>query len=202
MRGKQLGKGVLCILLIAGLAACTTAQKQIALRQNSTATEVFEEVQDQVPPAKNVTDLLIKASIKTPVFGHHLFESETHRHGKPGYPFVFNVDGQGIMWKVDDGYEGPSPDAENQAKGPETGEGFRYLLAKRIRLAPGSHTIFLGLPDEDYFTQNTIDIGIDRVNVLEYRPVYRKTGRGIASHFLHGIKAYELYLNGTRIDKQ
>jgi hypothetical protein len=196
------GKGALCTLLLFLLSACVTAQKEIALKQNSTATGVFKEIQDGAPTPKDVTDLVIKASIKTPVSGYHLFESEKHRHGKPNYPFVFNVDGQAVVWEVDGVPEITSQEGEDKARGPEAGEGFRYLLEKRIHLAPNSHTVFFGLPDEDCRTENMIEIEKNRVNVLEYRPVYGKTGRAISPHFLYGIKGLEVYLNGTRIGRE
>ncbi len=37
------------------------------------------------------------------------------------------------------------------------------------------------------------------MNVLEYRPVYRKPSRGIKREFEHGVEKYEVFLNGGRI---
>ncbi len=56
------GKGAVCALLIVVLAACSTAQKQIASKQGSTATGVFEEASAQPRLATHTAELIVKAS--------------------------------------------------------------------------------------------------------------------------------------------
>lgn len=196
---NQLGNLTLCAIVVVVLGACATAQNEIMLKQNSTATGVFREVQNEEPRYKGTGDLLITASIKTPVAGYHFFETKTHLHGKPGYPFLLNIDGQAVVWKAAGVTEDAMQPGWAQEAGPEAGPGVRYVVEKRIRLAPGSHTVFFALPEEDYFTQNVIRLEEGRVNILEFRPIYSKSGRGLTENFLYGIKQYEVFLNGNRI---
>ena len=196
---NRLGELALCAIAVVVLGSCGTAQKEIMLKQNSTAAGVFREVQKDEPREKETVELLIRASIKTPLAGFHLFESKTHLHGKPGYPFIFNIDGQAVTWKVDGVTEGGTDIAGKQRDGPEVGLGVRYIMEKRIRLAPGPHRVFFCLPEEDHVTESAIQLEEGKVNVLEYRPFYRKPGRGIRNDFLHGIARYEVFLNGSLI---
>jgi hypothetical protein len=180
--------------------SCATPQKKdVTLIENSTATGMFREIQNGEAVEKGLADLLIRASIKTPVAGFHLFESKSHLHGKPGYPFIFNLDGQAVTWKVD-GVTGDGADvAGKQGDGPEVGLGVRYVMEKRIRLSPGPRRVFFYLPEEDHVTENAISLEEGRMNVLEYRPLYQKPGRGIRYDFHHGIARYEVFLNGGPI---
>jgi hypothetical protein len=198
---NRISNFALYAVLIVALGACAATQKkEMTLKQSSTATDVFREVQNGEAAEKGLVDLVIRASVKTPVAGFHFFETETHLHGKPGYPFLFNIDGQAATWKVD-GVTGDGRDVAGKDKdGPEVGLGVKYVMEKRIRLAPGSHRVFFSLPDENYFTENAIMLKGGMVNVLEYRPVYRKPSRGNRRDFEHGVEGCEVFLNSSRIE--
>ena len=73
------------------------------------------------------------------------------RPGKTGLPFLLNVDGQAVTWKVDGHPETTPRYFEDGTRNPEGGTGIRYLLDRRIRLQPGIHHLFFGLPGEDFF---------------------------------------------------
>jgi hypothetical protein len=197
---NHFGELALCAIAVVLLGSCATPQKkEVTLIQNSTATGVFREVRSGESDEEGLVDLLIRASIKTPVAGFHLFESKAHLHGKPGYPFIFNIDGQAATWKID-GITGDGKDPDDkEGNGPEVGLGVRYVMEERIRLAPGTHKVFFCLPEENYITENVIRLEEGRVNVLEYRPLYQKPGRGIRYDFHHGIARYEVFLNGSPI---
>ncbi len=197
----RLGGIVLCIMTIFALVACAKVQKETMLKQESTSAGVFREVQKGEPWEKGKGDLLIRASLKTPVAGFHLFEIKTHLHGKPDYPFLINIDGQAGLWKADRITEDLSESGGTEEKGPEAGPGVRYVLEKTIRLAPGSHTVFFALPEDGYFIQNIIQVEEGRANVLEYRPLYRKHSKGVTENFEHGVARYEVYLNGSRLEQ-
>jgi hypothetical protein len=187
-------------IMVTVLGACATAQKkEITLNQSSTATGVFQQIQNGEAAKEGSVDLLIKVSIKTPVSGYHLFESKDHLHGKPGYPFLFNIDGQAVVWKADKITEDLPGSGGSLQQGPDTGPGVKYVIEKTIRLLPGSHRVFFALPEENYFTQKIIDVKKEGANVLEYRPIYRKPSRGITENFENGVSMYEVYSNGSPI---
>src|SRR4030043_392453 len=117
-------------------------------------------------------DLTITSSIKTHPEGHYLLESKRSLHGKPGYPFVINIDGQAATWKVD-GQKENSPTYDQKGKRfPEGGEGMRYTLEKKILLRAGSHKIFFGLPEEKLSLQFELALKAGESYVLEFRPAY------------------------------
>lgn len=102
---------------------------------------------------KGFADLVIKASIKTHLESYYILESKESLHGKSGYSFVINIDGQAVTWKVD-GQKDTVPPYDAKGKistNPEAGEGVKYSLEKRVRLAACSHRIFFGIPERKVF---------------------------------------------------
>ncbi|MDP2156637.1 MAG: hypothetical protein Q8K68_02875, partial [Nitrospirota bacterium] len=81
-----------------------------------------------------------------------MLESKESLHGKVKYPFVVNIDGQAARWEVDGVKDvKPAYDADGKtSRDPEAGEGFRYVLEKKIRLRAGSHRVFFGLPEDNF----------------------------------------------------
>ena len=191
----------LMILISIGiiLAGCVSTTKEIARMTNSTRTDVFVEVPAEGNALAGFVDLVIKASIKTPLEGYYAFESRTTAQGKPAYPFLVNIDGQAALWKVDGQKETVPLYNENgkTSHDPDAGTGMKYALEKKVRLAPGPHAIFFGIPGEPYFTVVKVSLKEGVPQVLEFKPHYRyKTIPTRIPTFLFGINSYEAMLDG------
>ena len=185
----------LCAIL---LLSCGTALKRISLKSQSVRTDVFKEVQEGVAIPRGFVDLTITSSIKTHLVGDYLLESKQSLHGKPGYPFVINIDGQAATWKVD-GQEEDTPSYDESGKiSPEGGVGMKYNLGKKILLSPGSHKIFFALPGEKVLLQFELALQTGESYVLEFRPIYQRRGNQ-PRHFFHGVSGFEVVLNGNVI---
>ena len=122
---------VLGIFVIAGSAIA--GEKEIMAKSQSERTDVFSEVKEEGMPPKGFVDVVIKVSIKTHLEGYYIMESKESLHGKPEYPFVLNIDGQGVLWKAD-GQRHIVPAYDDKGKAntdPEAGEGMKYVLEKK-----------------------------------------------------------------------
>jgi hypothetical protein len=197
---------VLCILLplmiLVALTGCGTAAKEIQMRSRSERTGVFTEINKAAPPVQGFVDVTIKASIKTHLVGYYVLESRDSVHGKQGYPFLINIDGQAATWTAE-GKKHSLPLYDKDGKtshNPDAGEGIKYILEKKIRLRAGVHKVFLGLSADDYFKEVEITLEEGGPLILEFKLIYKhKTSPTRISTFLRGIKEYEVYLNNTRI---
>jgi len=200
-------------LMVLGLAlvGCGVTAREIRAKSLSERTDVFREVKEEGAPPNGFVDVVIKASIKTHLEGYYALESKESLHGKAGYPFVLNIDGQAVTWRVD-GHEDIKPKYDEKGKAvpdPEAGDGIKYVLGKKIRMTAGSHRIFFGLPEDDYALEANLVFKEDGSNVLEFKPVYkserkyysiRKSERMKRNEtFLKGIKGFEIFLNGNPI---
>jgi len=186
------------VALLIGLSGCGGAVKRIAPESENMRTDVFIEVTDQQPPPEGTVDLTIKASIKIPPEGYYLFEERTPPQVKDGYPFELEIDGQEIVWKVEAKPENTPRWDEKGGRIPEGGQGIRYVLNKKIRLRPGLHHVIFGLPPEDYYTEVKVSLTKGELHTLEFRPFYAMGRRGYRD-FYHGIKTYNVFLDGIRI---
>jgi len=179
------------------ISEATANEKEIMSKSQSDRTDVFSEVKDEGMPPKGFVDLVIKASIKTHLEGYYILESRESLHGKQGYPFLINIDGQAAIWKID-GLKDTKPPYDKDGKtnpDPESGEGVKYFLEKKVRLTAGSHRIFFGLPEENYSKNFDITLKEDEVYVLEFKPTYKyKTRPYRIPTFLKGIKHYTVSL--------
>jgi hypothetical protein len=172
------------------------------MNSQSERTDVFVELKDGEPIPTGFADLMITANIKTPLAGYYVLESEESLHGKPGYPFLINIDGQAALWKID-GVKEDKP-AYNQngktSRDPEAREGMKYALDKKVRFRAGSHRIFFGLPGENYYSTVDITLKDGESALIEYKPIYRyKTLPTRIPTFLKGIKRYEVFVNDVQI---
>ena len=180
------------------LVGCGTTTKEIIRKSHSERTDVFSEVNEEKTPHEGFVDLMMKVSIKTHLEGYYLLESRNSLHGKPGYPFVFNIDGQGALWK-EDGREETSPlYDERGGRNPEGGKGVKYTLEKIVRLKAGPHMVFFGLPEENYSVKFSIALKEGGQHVLDLKPVYVRR-RTLSSGFVYGISRYEIFLNGIPV---
>ena len=170
---------VLLVVSVAGaiLAGCVTTSQFMKARSQGARADVFEEVGEKDTVRRGYALLEIRASIKTHTEGFYLLESRDSLHGKKGYPFVLNIDGQAVVWKVDGREETIPIHFEKGGRNPEGGTGVRYEIQKKIRLAAGSHRVFFGLPAEDYYREFGVTLKEDRSYTLAFEPVYKKQRR-------------------------
>jgi hypothetical protein len=177
------------------LTACGMTSKMIAKESQSERTDIFKEVIGGETTPAGYGDVIIKTNIKTHLEGYYILEQKDI-HGKPGYPFLINIDGQASLWKVDDVKDiKPAYDKdEGSSHDPEAGEGMKYVLEKRIRLAAGLHKVFFGLPEESYYRMTDITVEDGKLYVLEFKPHYGYTHKPARATFLKGTSNYEVVL--------
>jgi hypothetical protein len=183
-------------LLVALLSGCASALKEINAKSLSTRSGVFVEIKNDEAIPGGYANVIIKVSIKTPPAGYYLWESGDSFSGKPGFRFVFNIDGQAAVWKVDGQEEIISPYGEKGERIPDGGRGIRYILNKKIRLTTGSHKLFLGVPEDEYAREFVIFVK-EGVSTLAFKPVYRGDHQRTAPSFLNGIHSFELFYDGS-----
>jgi hypothetical protein len=189
------------VLLLTILSGCGAAARTIAARSTSERSDVFMEVAGNEAAPSGYADVLITANIKTHLEGYYRGESKTSAHGKEAYPFLFNIDGQAAVWKAEGKtHELPEYVDGKTSRDPEAGDGIKYVLSKKIRLRPGLHKIFFGLPEDDYFTEVIVELKDGEVNTLEFKPTYRyKTRPTRIPTFKNGIAKYEINFTGAKI---
>jgi len=199
---RRINAYVPVVLLLMVLAGCGVTAKMIAAKSQNERADVFTEETDPGAKPQGYVDVVVKASIKTHVEGYHSDESGESLHGKPGYPFVLNIDGQAVVWKVDGQKDVNSAYDEqgNTSRDPEAGTGVSYILERKIRLRGGTHKVYFVLPEDDYIVDADITLRSGEEAVLEFRPLYWH--KHIPYHiptFLKGIRKFEIYLNGVKI---
>ena len=173
------------------LAGCGAATKEIARMSQSEKTGVFNEVISEGPAPAGYADVIIRSSVKTPVAGYYPVEA---KRSAAAYPFVVNIDDQAVQWQVE-GQKHVLPEYVDgkTSRDPEAGEGMIYTLEKKVRLAAGSHRVFLGLPEESQFTTKDISVKSGGLYTLEFRPEYRyKTHPTRIPTFLKGVDKFDV----------
>ena len=208
---KKLILLILSLITVITMIGCGATVKDIRAKTQSERTDVFREVKTEEALPQGFADVVIKASLKTHLEGHYPYESKERQHGKPEYPFVLNIDGQAVIWKVVGQKDSRSKyNEKGQAiADPEAGEGIKYVLEKKIRLAAGAHRIFLGLPGDDYALETNLILKEGGPYILEFKPVYKSKKGRYSLHkserfkrhetFMKGIKKYELFLDGSPV---
>jgi hypothetical protein len=189
---------IIFVLLLGGCATNAAVTEQIK-RKSMEQETVFEELKDGSTPAAGFSVLTIRANMKTVKEGFYPLESKAALHGKPEYPFVFNIGGQGVIWLAKG-----TPDIQQQIvdgkRNPEGGEGMKYLLEKRIMLKPGTYKVYLGLTEEKIQEEVIVALTESKKSILEFRPLYftgrynRNTGS-----FYRGVRDFEVLLDDKKI---
>jgi hypothetical protein len=175
-------------------AGCGATTKELSRMGQSEKTGVFTEVISDGSVPAGYADVVIKASLKTPLAGYYSLESKKSARGKAVYHFLINIDGQAVLWHVE-GQKHLLPEYVDGKTNldPDAGEGMKYMLEKKVRLAAGSHKVFFGLPDEPYFTTADLSMKSEGLYVLEFKPDYRyKTVPTRIPTFLKGVDKFEV----------
>jgi len=194
---------LICAALLAiALAGCGTTSRELYSKSQSGRTDVFAEIKQGTPIHEGFADLLITIHIKTPCAGYYIFEPKQSSHGKPGYPFLVNIDGQAALWKVEgtrDIKRAYDKDGKT-SHDPEAGEGINYRLEKEVRLRAGTHKVFLGLPEDNYSIEVEITLQDGESAILEYEPIYNyKAHPTRIPSFLRGVRKYEVFFDKQEI---
>jgi len=193
---------VAVVLMLAILSGCGAAARTIAARSTNEKSDVFTEVAGSEAAPAGYADVLITANIKTHLEGFYKAEFKTSSHGKETYPFLFNIDGQAALWKAEGKkHELPEYDAYGHtSKDPEAGAGIKYVLNKKIRLRVGPHTLFFGLPEDDYYREVVINVKEGDSQMLEFRPEYRyKTRPTRIPTYMQGVSKFDILSNGNPV---
>jgi hypothetical protein len=185
---------LMAVFLGFALVGCATNAPLIQARSHSNRDGIFSEVTGQGAIPKGYADLEINASIKTRPEGYFLLEPRDSVQGKPSYPFLLNVDGQAVTWKVDGHQEITPRYLEDGDRNPEGGTGIRYVLDRRIRLVAGTHRVFFGLPGEDFIREFDVTLKDGRGYVLRFAPVYKWRSSARSRHFVEGLSGYDKML--------
>jgi hypothetical protein len=190
--------GVVVLVLGLALVGCGATAKTIIAKLKSERTDVFQEISGAEALPAGYADLTIRANIKTHVEGYYIGESKDSAHGKEAYPFLINIDGQAVLWKVKgEKHQLPKYVDGKTSRDPEAGEGMKYVLEKKVRLAAGAHKVFFGLPEEPYHMITDITVQSEKAYVLEFKPGYRyKTLPTRIPTFFQGISQCQITFSG------
>lgn len=189
---------VLSVLLGTSVIGCSSISKEIVAKSVSERADVFREIDADAMASSENAELVISAQIKTYLEGYHFLESQKSPHGKPRYPFMFNIDGQYVLWEAD-GLRETTPSYDEEGKRtPEGGDGMRYKLTKKISISRGPHKVFVALPGDNFFKEFQIELKGGEQNALELKPVYWHDRRRSRS-FYNGIEDFKVFLNGVKV---
>lgn len=188
--------GYLAVLLITLLfLGCAHVTRKHIMQKASEVGSSFEEVNEedkQLPDG--YSELLIKAWIKIPKKETYLFNKKPPRSENSEYPFVLNINCQGVLWTVHCTLDDQGMYTYNK-RNPEGGIGLMCRLRKRIRLKAGCYKVYLGLPEEEFDTEVDVCMTNHSSDVLEFKPIYWKPGDNIRS-FWNGISTFDIFFNG------
>jgi len=186
---------IIFALLLGGCVMNAVVTGQIQ-KKSAEQGAVFEELKDNAPDA-GFSVLTIRAMMKTVKEGFYPLGSRNSLHGKPEYPFVFNIGGQGVVWMAR-GATDIQPRQTNSHRNPEGGEGVKYTLEKKIGIKPGIYRVYIGLSKEKLQKEINIILTGDNAGILEFKPVYRRD-RGRGPRFHKGLSDFEVFLDGKKI---
>jgi hypothetical protein len=190
---KKVSPWALLLAFIVLSASCGASREQIRAQSITRSGGIFCEVNSpDGPPPPGYADLVIKVSLKTPLRGRTLLEPKIPPHGAPFYTFVINIDGQAKTYEVK-GKGERDPQFDDQGKKlPEGGLGMQYAFEQKLRLKPGSHRLFFGIPGELYSKEINLTLEGGESYFLRFKPNYRRYPHG-------GRQAFELGLFGYSV---
>jgi hypothetical protein len=164
---------------------------QKASEEASSFKEINGEYK-QLP--EGYSELLIKASIKIPQKQFYLIKPRPPRRENSQYPFVLNINGQGVLWQVNCTLDEQRMYVHNK-RNPEGGVGLMCRLEKRIHLKSGSYKVYFGVPEEEFEIEVPILLTDRFSSVLEFEPIYWQGGDH-RRKFWNGISTFDIIFNG------
>jgi hypothetical protein len=173
---------------------CVHVTREGIMQRASEKASSFKEIDEkdsQLP--KGYSELVIKASIKIPKREPYLIKKRPPRDENSQYPFVLNINGQGVLWMVNCTLDKQKTYINNK-RNPEGGEGLICRLEKRLRLKSGSYKVYLGLLEEEFETEVAISLAEGSSNMLEFKPIYWRH-RISKRTFRNGISTFDIFFN-------
>jgi hypothetical protein len=192
MERTRVAVALLMTLVFFGCAHVTREGIMQRASEKAPSFEEINEKESQIP--EGYSELLIKASIKIPQKEFYLIKRKPPRDENSQYPFVLNINGQGVLLMVNCTLDKQGTYINNK-RNPEGGEGLMCRLKKRLRLKSGSYKVYLGLPEEDFETEVAISLAEGSSNVLEFKPIYWRSGDN-RRMFWKGISNFDICFNG------
>jgi hypothetical protein len=191
MEGTRFGVALLIVLALFGRGHVTRERIMQRASEKAFSFEEINQEDKQLP--EGYSELLIKAWIRIPKKETHVIKTRPPGYENLQYPFVFNVNGQGVLWMVNRIFDEQAMYINNK-RNPEGGEGLICRLEKRVRLKSGSYKVYMGLPEEEFETSVTISLAEGSSNVLEFKPIYpwRRTNHPA---FWNGISHFDIFFN-------
>jgi hypothetical protein len=188
-------RDLVALLATLVLFGCAHVTQQGIMEKASEKASSFEEIngEDRQLP-EGYCELVIEATIKIPQEEFHIVKTRPPRYEHLQYPFVFNINGQGVLWMVNRTSDKQRTYLNNK-RNPEGGVGLICRLEKRIRLKSGSYKVYLGLPEEEFETEVVISLAAGSSNVLKFKPIYWRSGDNQRT-FCNGISSFDIFLNG------
>lgn len=174
---------------------CAHVTREQMMQKASEKASIFEEINEkdsQLP--EGYSELLMKASIKIPQKQFYLINPRPPRRENSQYPFVLNINGQGVLWQVNCTLDEQRMYVYNK-RNPEGGVGLMCRLEKRIRLKSGSYKVYFGVPEEEFEIEVPIFLTDRFSSVLEFKPIYWRSGDN-RRMFWKGISNFDIFLNG------
>lgn len=78
------------------------------------------------------------------------------------------------------------------------GAAARTIAARR--LPAGSHKVFFGLPEDDYYREVVINVKGGEAQTLEFKPEYRyKRLPTRIPTYMQGVSRYDILINGSPV---
>ena len=183
------------LLITLPFSGCAHVTREQIMKKGLERASIFEEINEkdkQLP--EGYSELLIEASIKIPQKQFYLINPRPPRRENSQYPFVLNINGQGVLWQVKCALDDQRMHVYNK-RNPEGGRGLMCRLEKSIRLKSGSYKVYFGLPEEEFETEVSIFL-TDRSSILlEFKPIYWQGGDHHWT-FWNGISNFDIFLNG------
>jgi hypothetical protein len=183
---------VITAFLESFLAGCAAHKPAIQPTAYSNRDDIFSEVSGKGTIPTGYADLEIEASVKALPHGHFLFKAPRSVQGRQDYPFLLNVDGQAMTWRVGGRQETAPRYLEDGSKNPEGGTGIRYSIDRRIRLQPGTHHVYFGLPHADSFREVDVTLKAGTCQVLRFSPVYKLSCFARARDCTEGVSRLDM----------
>ena len=183
------------LLIVLAFFGCAQVTQERILQRASEKAFSFEEINEKESQiSEGYSELLIKVSIKIPQEETYVFKERPPGYENLQYPFVFNINGQGVVWSVNPTFDEQVMYLRHKIN-PEGGVGLICRLEKRVRLKSGSYRVYMGLPEEELETAVIISLADGSSNVLEFKPIYWR-GEDRQRTFRSGISHFDIFFNG------
>jgi len=185
----------LALLIVLAFFGCARVTRERIIQRTTEKALSFEEITGKESKiSEGYCELLIEAWIKIPKTETYVIKTRPPGYENLPYPFVFNINGQGVLWSVNPTFDEQAMYVRHKIN-PEGGVGLMCRLEKRVRLKSGSYKVYIGLPEEELEAEVTISLADGSSNLLEFKPIYWR-GEDRQRTFRSGISHFDIFFNG------